>query len=105
MSLIFSSKFDYERAKNWISNMESTAFNLSLLYIISIFSIKYTLQNRKALNLKWPLVLWNAFLAIFSVTGFVRITPVFIQQIKQQGVISSFFIALFIPFNTLFILK
>lgn len=85
--------------------MESTAFNLSLLYIISIFSIKYTLQNRKALNLKWPLVLWNAFLAIFSVTGFVRITPVFIQQIKQQGVISSFFIALFIPFNTLFILK
>jgi hypothetical protein len=35
------------------------------------------MENRKPLDLKYPLALWNAFLSIFSIIGMIITTPGF----------------------------
>uniref|UniRef100_A0A1I8EQ07 Elongation of very long chain fatty acids protein n=2 Tax=Wuchereria bancrofti TaxID=6293 RepID=A0A1I8EQ07_WUCBA len=90
MEFIFGSKFEFEPARKWASEMEWTILNISLTYVVSIFVIKYAMRDRKPYDLQQPLVVWNALLAIFSILGVVKITPVFLKQMATKGYISTF---------------
>lgn len=89
MDVIISQKFDFDAAKRWATGMEWTVLNISFTYVVVIFAIKYAMRDRKPYDLQLPLVLWNAFLAIFSILGVLRLTPVFFAQISSKGYISK----------------
>lgn len=93
MDLLISSKFDFKSAQLWAGNMEWTVAQLAGIYVITIFTIQYIMRERKAFDLQTPLYVWNAILAIFSIGGFLRLTPIFIKQIIDRGFISKFFIS------------
>ncbi|KHN79186.1 Putative fatty acid elongation protein 3 [Toxocara canis] len=70
--------------------MEWTVAQLGGAYVIAIFSIQYIMRERKAFDLQRALYVWNAMLAIFSIAGFIRLTPTFIGQFRERGFISTF---------------
>lgn len=88
MEFIFGSKFEFEPARKWASQMEWTVLNISLTYVVTIFVIKYAMRDRKPYDLQQPLVIWNALLAVFSILGVAKITPVFLKQMATKGYIS-----------------
>ncbi|VDK76676.1 unnamed protein product [Litomosoides sigmodontis] len=90
MEFVFGSKFEFEAARKWASEMEWTVLNISLTYVITIFAIKYAMRDRKPYDLQQPLVIWNALLAVFSILGVAKITPVFLKQMATKGYISTF---------------
>uniref|UniRef100_A0A915BI67 Elongation of very long chain fatty acids protein n=1 Tax=Parascaris univalens TaxID=6257 RepID=A0A915BI67_PARUN len=90
MDLLISSKFDFKSAQIWAASMEWTVVHLAAIYVITIFTIQYIMRERKAFDLQTPLYVWNAMLAIFSIGGFLRLTPIFIKQIIDRGFISTF---------------
>lgn len=43
-------------------------------------------QNIELFLFQPPLILWNAILAIFSILGFVFVTPTFLKVLREKGV-------------------
>lgn len=84
--------FDYSIAKEWVREKQTIVMQLTIIYLITIFGIKYAMQNRKAFDLQYPLNVWNAILAVFSILGFVSITPIFIAEIYEKGIVRKSFI-------------
>jgi len=83
---IFFQDYDYARAKQWLVNHESLLLKCVVVYVVSIFSIKFTMSNRRPFGLQMPLTVWNAILAVFSIAGFVQMTPTMFKVISQQGI-------------------
>ena len=48
------------------------------------------MHNRQAFNLRKLLMLWNLFLAIFSILGTYRCLPEFIHIIQTDGIRASY---------------
>jgi len=59
------------------------------LYLLGVFGGKAVMANRKAFDLKTPLLVWNIFLALFSTAGFLRIFPHFILTLVDRGLYFS----------------
>lgn len=83
---IFFADYDYERSKQWLRDHEGFLLKSVATYVIAIFTIKFVMRDRKPFGLQRPLALWNAALALFSIAGFVRTTPVFWRTIAEKGV-------------------
>ncbi|XGW31217.1 hypothetical protein V3C99_009852, partial [Haemonchus contortus] len=87
MSLeILFGEFNYERAKEYCISLESFSLKLAIAYIITIFSIKYYMKDRKAYDLQLPLNIWNGILAVFSALGFLYTFPTFLNVIYNKGI-------------------
>jgi hypothetical protein len=54
-------------------------------YVVAIFSIKFVMGDKKPFGLQGLLTVWNALLAVFSIAGFVRMTPTMINVITGKG--------------------
>lgn len=64
---------------------------LSIIYTITIFSIKYFLSKcEKGYDLKRELIAWNWFLAIFSLIGTIRCLPEFLHVLYHDGFFNSY---------------
>jgi elongation of very long chain fatty acids protein 6 len=83
---IFTEEYDYERAKQWSVDHQPFLFKCVAVYLVAIFTIKYLQRDRKPFNLLGPLIAWNAFLAIFSLLGFLFVTPAFLKVIREHGI-------------------
>lgn len=57
----------------------------SILYLISIPILQNFMKNRPRFELRSTLILWNLFLAIFSIIGFMRVCPEFIFSLTEHG--------------------
>ena len=82
---IFFSEYDYSAAKQWCIDHESFLVKSVALYVFSIFGIKYVMKDRKPFDLQQPLILWNIILAVFSILGFLFVTPTFLKVISEHG--------------------
>jgi len=82
---IFFQDYSHKAAKQWLVENESFLLKCVAVYVISIWSIKYVMHNRKPFDLQQPLAVWNAILAIFSIAGFVLTTPTFLSVIHEKG--------------------
>jgi len=82
---IFFEDYDYVRAKQWLINHESLLLKCVVAYVVSIFAIKLTMTNRRPFGLQPLLAVWNAILAVFSIAGFVLMTPTMWKVISQKG--------------------
>ena len=58
---------------------------VSVLYLIAIPVGKRLMAKREAFDLKYPLFLWNAGLAVFSIIGVVRVVPALLYGIFSNG--------------------
>jgi len=86
MDLFINSTFDYEAARKWTVTMEPFMVKLSIAYCITIFAIKWAMRNLKPFDLQLPLNIWNGILAVFSIIGFVAVTPAFLGDIWSKGI-------------------
>jgi elongation of very long chain fatty acids protein 6 len=87
---IFFQEYDYTRSKQWLVDHESFLLKCVAAYVITIFSVKFVMANRKPFDLNTPLIIWNAILAVFSIAGFVRMSPVWWGTIAEKGVSSTY---------------
>ncbi|KAI6220341.1 Elongation of very long chain fatty acids protein [Aphelenchoides fujianensis] len=83
---IFFRDYDYEESKQWLVEHQPFLFKAVAFYVVAIFSIKWVQRDRKPFDLVTPLILWNAFLAIFSLLGFLFTTPAFLRVISKHGI-------------------
>lgn len=52
--------------QKWAASRSSLPYLAVLAYLASIYAGQNYMKTRKPMNLKWPLFIWNAGLAIFS---------------------------------------
>ncbi|CAD5227224.1 unnamed protein product [Bursaphelenchus xylophilus] len=67
--------FDSVASTLWMQENWHHSVSFSALYIISLYAGQKIMEGRKPFLLEGPLFYWNLFLAIFSLFGFIRMTP------------------------------
>jgi len=82
--LPFEGSFLLTEWKIWFHANWTLSIYFSLVYILAIFSIQMGMKNVEAFSLRRPLILWNLFLAIFSILGTVRSAPELIYTFQTQ---------------------
>jgi elongation of very long chain fatty acids protein 6 len=82
--------FDYTAARQYVGEIQWPAFLISIAYIVVIFSIKELMKNRKPFELRLPLQLWNAWLALFSIGGSLVTSYALYHEISTKGIVSSY---------------
>lgn len=55
------------------------------LYIFAIFGIQWYMKDKPAYKLQMPLFWWNLILGIFSILGFVRCLPAFVEMLMKPN--------------------
>ncbi|CAI4221353.1 unnamed protein product [Auanema sp. JU1783] len=67
--------FDAVKSTEWMQINWIHSVVWSIAYVLAIFAGQKIMEGRKAFLLDTQLFFWNAGLAIFSILGFVRMTP------------------------------
>lgn len=75
--------------RNYVRNHPLVPLSLTLVYCLSIVRIKAWMQYQQPYNLRIPLILWNAALAIFSIFGSIRVLPELFWMISNKGFFAS----------------
>jgi elongation of very long chain fatty acids protein 6 len=65
-----------------------TAF-MGSIYVILVFTGQAWMASRPAYQLRGPLAAWSAFLAVFSICGFLRVFPEFVHSLTTGGIYHS----------------
>ncbi len=91
-SSLLQSFYDYVEAKYIIDETSDftmkylyVPFLASFLYVVLTFSGRHFMQNRFALKLQLPLILWNGFLASYSIVAFVIMAPPLYRDVQANG--------------------
>jgi len=82
---IFFKEYNYADSKQWLVDHEGFLLKSVAAYVVAIFSIKFLMRSLKPFDLQWPLIIWNAILATFSIAGFIFVTPTFLKVINEKG--------------------
>uniref|UniRef100_A0A7E4VXK7 Elongation of very long chain fatty acids protein n=1 Tax=Panagrellus redivivus TaxID=6233 RepID=A0A7E4VXK7_PANRE len=68
-------------------------FIITGVYIATIYGLRQWMRDRKPFELRWPLVAWNAFLAVFSTVASIRFGEealyVLLHASERQGICYS----------------
>lgn len=78
-------KFNTETNIHWIQSNWKLSIYYSIIYVVFIGSGRYYMRNRPRFELRPLLALWSGCLAIFSILGFVRLLPEFVDGIMTYG--------------------
>lgn len=81
----FESKFDLSTLQSWCSSHPYFPITGSILYLISIYAGSLWMRDRKAFDLRRPLLLWNTLLAAFSIIGTIRVGTEFYHVSRESG--------------------
>uniref|UniRef100_A0A914R7G5 Elongation of very long chain fatty acids protein n=1 Tax=Panagrolaimus davidi TaxID=227884 RepID=A0A914R7G5_9BILA len=81
--------FPENEARTWVNEHFYLAIQISILYICVIFGTKLFMKNREPFQLRLPLIIWNFFLAYFSVFGTWNLSGDFFHSITNYGAINS----------------
>ena len=82
----FEKNFDPIAFRNFFEKYSLLLVSIIVpFYIFSIFKLQKFMKTRKPFNLKFFLVIWNLFLAVFSFFGSYRSIPAFSNLIKSEG--------------------
>jgi hypothetical protein len=87
-SILTDYEYTWDSFGNWASYFRenwSISVIVSLLYVASIPFLQYVMRDRKAIDLKYALFLWNSVLAVFSIMGVVRILPTLLYGVYANG--------------------
>ncbi|CAL8116660.1 unnamed protein product [Orchesella dallaii] len=86
--------YEFERVdivywRDFLKNQWALPFYAAGLYLVTIFGLEYYMKERKAFNLRVPLILWNGALGIFSIMGFYRTFPPLFNSFMNDGLMRS----------------
>ncbi|GMS96072.1 hypothetical protein PENTCL1PPCAC_18247 [Pristionchus entomophagus] len=94
--LPFEDSFDGATSTGWMQKNWLHSLTASAAYLVVIFAGQKMMEGRKPFSLDTPLFLWNGGLAIFSILGFLRMTPEWIwswtgeNDLKYSICVASF---------------
>ncbi|CAG7817558.1 unnamed protein product [Allacma fusca] len=77
--------FDIPKSRNFMIEYRPWAVGICTLYVVLIFYGQAWMRARPAFNLKSTLTLWNSFLALFSIFGFLRAVPEVYYLLSQSN--------------------
>lgn len=77
--------FDRYEQRHWFKENWNVSLYFVAAYVVFIFAGQEYMRNRKPVDLKKPLLLWNSLLAIFSIAACVRILPEFFQILNGKN--------------------
>lgn len=86
---LFESKEFVDDLGKWMKNNWTKSINISIIYVVFIFLIKFYMKDKTRYELRFPLIIWNIFLASFSIMGTIRTLPEFFYSINQKGIVYS----------------
>ncbi|XP_014735322.1 PREDICTED: elongation of very long chain fatty acids protein 3 [Sturnus vulgaris] len=69
----FEKNFNHLAARKWMEENWQKSFIISIIYFILIFGIQHFMKERRAFNLRAPLVLWSFSLTVFSIIASYRV--------------------------------
>jgi len=90
MDILLSKNFSDVEAKEWIRERQPLAIQVSVAYVVVIFTIKWLMRNREPFQLTVPLNIWNFLLAAFSIIGTIKLSPEFFGTIEDLGLTGSY---------------
>ncbi len=82
---LFEEKENVDALSQWMKENWQLSILFSLLYIFLVFSGKVYMQNKPKYELRPFLIVWNIFLAIFSIFGTIRVWPEFLYTLTVRG--------------------
>lgn len=88
--LLFAEKYDRHAAEQWFTNHRLFLFQAMGTYLVFVFVVRHYLKDRKAFELKKPLAVWDASLAVFSTIGFFKMLPAFFYSSQNNGITGMF---------------
>jgi len=86
-----SSDFQFELNEGIVDVVEflesswHVAFLIGVAYVGGIFYLQSFMRNRKPIELKKTLFVWNILIGIFSLIGFARTAPQLLSIIRRPG--------------------
>lgn len=81
----FEKGFDHESKMTWFEQNWTTAFTYCAVYVVVIFLGQEYMKNRPKFDLRIPLTIWSASLAIFSWFGSIRLWADYVYFIQRYG--------------------
>jgi len=85
IELLNPKTFDFEHARAWMAQHWQWGIHLSAIYVILIYLGQQYMRDRQPMKLQKPLIIWNTFLALFSICGTASILPEFLHTLKNDG--------------------
>jgi len=83
----FERDFDQEVTKGWfLDNWQTITTYAAGLYIFLIFGGQHYMSSRPRMEIRGALILWNAFLAVFSIMGALRTWTEFLHVLSEHGI-------------------
>ncbi|CAD5214859.1 unnamed protein product [Bursaphelenchus xylophilus] len=82
--------FTYAKGIAYSRGVQWPAFWISMAYVVVIFSLKALMANRKPLELRLPLQLWNLWLAVFSIGGSLVTSAALYNEVSKYGLVASY---------------
>ena len=79
-------EFDFCYWQQWIRAFYTSSITHVIIgYVITIFTIKNYMKDRKPFDLRTPLIAWNMLLAIFSLIGSIRCWTEIVDLWSTEG--------------------
>lgn len=79
---------EYEVYRKWLDSHHELYILAIIVYLTLIYFLKKFMADRKPMELKAPLFIWNTSIAIFSIAGSFRMVQEFIQLYPSGGTYS-----------------
>ena len=70
---------------NWMNKWCWLSIVYSIVYVGFIYFGRSLMEKRERYELRLPLILWNAALALFSIWGMIRCVPEMIYGLQTKG--------------------
>lgn len=79
--------WDWPKASGWMANHYEVPYAICAAYVVAVFGIQWLMKGEKTkgLELRWPLIIWNWFLAAFSVIGALNVVPAIWRTVRVEG--------------------
>lgn len=85
----FEKNFNATQQVKWTYDNWTITIYLSLAYIVLVFTGQHLMKDRKPFDLRLPLILWSAGLALFSFFGSLRTVPELFSVLVNNGFMDS----------------
>lgn len=86
---LFESREQVDTLNAWMKANWKFSFVFAALYIALIIVGRFYMSSRPRFELRKPLLLWNLFLAGFSIAGSIRTWPEFVYAVFGRGIVYS----------------
>uniref|UniRef100_A0AC34QJZ5 Elongation of very long chain fatty acids protein n=2 Tax=Panagrolaimus sp. JU765 TaxID=591449 RepID=A0AC34QJZ5_9BILA len=88
--ILTADSFPEAAAKSWVDDHFYLTIQMSMLYVVVVFGLKFFMRKRQPFDLFIPLNIWNFLLSVFSIMGTIKLSSEFIGTLSNKGFVSSY---------------